>query len=271
MSEPNAGVRHLQHFLPRQEGRRELADQRQTKILVHLRRRRRLHDHHRAPPRTRPPAKAPSRPLDVLPREEAWRAAARLQRRADSQDRLFRLEDLRARLRQLPRPGREHDRRGRPGLLLRPPQGSRRRAPTPRRVPSAWPRARSTIRSSTPATASSSAARLATSRRSAFKNRRGMATQIEAARASSTTSSASRSIPASAATRKASMVKTVRLGDGPSACAARASRSMAARGYTTLHAVERHWRDARLTKIFEGTSEIQKRIISDRLLGRGRN
>jgi len=42
-------------------------------------------------------------------------------------------------------------------------------------------------------------------------------------------------------------------------------------GYTTLHAVERHWRDARLTKIFEGTSEIQKRIISDRLLGRGRN
>ena len=42
-------------------------------------------------------------------------------------------------------------------------------------------------------------------------------------------------------------------------------------GYTTLHAVERHWRDARLTKIFEGTSEIQMRIISDRLLGRGRN
>ncbi|TXL79636.1 acyl-CoA dehydrogenase [Vineibacter terrae] len=39
-------------------------------------------------------------------------------------------------------------------------------------------------------------------------------------------------------------------------------------GYTKLHAVERHWRDARLTKIFEGTSEIQKRIISDRLLGR---
>jgi alkylation response protein AidB-like acyl-CoA dehydrogenase len=38
-------------------------------------------------------------------------------------------------------------------------------------------------------------------------------------------------------------------------------------GYTTEHAVERHWRDARLTRIFEGTSEIQKRIISDRLLG----
>jgi alkylation response protein AidB-like acyl-CoA dehydrogenase len=39
-------------------------------------------------------------------------------------------------------------------------------------------------------------------------------------------------------------------------------------GYTTLHAVERHWRDARLTKIFEGTSEIQLRIISDQILGR---
>ncbi|GGC59519.1 acyl-CoA dehydrogenase family protein [Chelatococcus reniformis] len=39
-------------------------------------------------------------------------------------------------------------------------------------------------------------------------------------------------------------------------------------GYTTLHPVERFWRDARLTKIFEGTSEIQQRIISDRLLGK---
>lgn len=39
-------------------------------------------------------------------------------------------------------------------------------------------------------------------------------------------------------------------------------------GYTTLHPVERYWRDARLTKIFEGTSEIQQRIISDQLLGK---
>ena len=39
-------------------------------------------------------------------------------------------------------------------------------------------------------------------------------------------------------------------------------------GYTTLHPVERYWRDARLTKIFEGTSEIQQRIISDALLGK---
>ena len=39
-------------------------------------------------------------------------------------------------------------------------------------------------------------------------------------------------------------------------------------GYTTEHQVERHWRDARLTTIFEGTSEVQRKIIADRLLPR---
>ncbi|NMH98190.1 acyl-CoA dehydrogenase [Pseudonocardia sp. K10HN5] len=39
-------------------------------------------------------------------------------------------------------------------------------------------------------------------------------------------------------------------------------------GYTTEHRVERHWRDARLTTIFEGTSEIQMKIVADRLLPR---
>ena len=39
-------------------------------------------------------------------------------------------------------------------------------------------------------------------------------------------------------------------------------------GYTTEYQVERYWRDARLTTIFEGTSEIQRRIISDRMLPR---
>ncbi len=40
-------------------------------------------------------------------------------------------------------------------------------------------------------------------------------------------------------------------------------------GYTTEYSIERYWRDARLTTIFEGTSQIQQRIISDRLLPRG--
>ena len=39
-------------------------------------------------------------------------------------------------------------------------------------------------------------------------------------------------------------------------------------GYTTHYPVERYWRDARLTKIFEGTSEIMLRIISDRIMGK---
>lgn len=42
-------------------------------------------------------------------------------------------------------------------------------------------------------------------------------------------------------------------------------------GYTKHFQVERYWRDARLTRIFEGTSEIQQQIISDRILGRHRD
>jgi len=39
-------------------------------------------------------------------------------------------------------------------------------------------------------------------------------------------------------------------------------------GYTTERQVERRWRDARLTRIFEGTGQIQQRIISSCLLPR---
>lgn len=37
-------------------------------------------------------------------------------------------------------------------------------------------------------------------------------------------------------------------------------------GYVTDHPVERYYRDTRITKIYEGTSEIQKNIIADQLL-----
>ena len=40
-------------------------------------------------------------------------------------------------------------------------------------------------------------------------------------------------------------------------------------GYTTERRVERYWRDARLTIIFEGIREIQRRTLSDRMLPRG--
>ena len=39
-------------------------------------------------------------------------------------------------------------------------------------------------------------------------------------------------------------------------------------GYTTERQVERYWRDARLTTIFEGTSQIQQKIVADQLLPR---
>jgi len=37
-------------------------------------------------------------------------------------------------------------------------------------------------------------------------------------------------------------------------------------GFVTDHPAERFYRDARITKIYEGTSEIQKNIISDQVL-----
>ena len=95
----------------------ELGDQRQQ-ILVHLRRRRRLHHAGRAHRPTRPIPSASMSALLLPDREAARHVADGRQGRADSQDRLFRLEDLGARLRRLPPAGSSADRRGRPRLLL---------------------------------------------------------------------------------------------------------------------------------------------------------
>ena len=67
--------------------------------------------------------------------------------------------------------------------------------------------------------------------------------------------------------KEASMVKLF-ASEMSERVASEALQVLGGAGYTKLHAVERYWRDARLTRIFEGTSEIQKRIISDHLLGR---
>jgi alkylation response protein AidB-like acyl-CoA dehydrogenase len=68
-------------------------------------------------------------------------------------------------------------------------------------------------------------------------------------------------------TRLASMAK-LRATEMAAHVTSRAMQLHGGNGYTTERAVERHWRDARLTTIFEGTSEIQRKIISDGLLPR---
>ncbi|MEM7466367.1 MAG: acyl-CoA dehydrogenase family protein [Pseudomonadota bacterium] len=67
--------------------------------------------------------------------------------------------------------------------------------------------------------------------------------------------------------QEASMVKYL-ASEMSETVASEALQILGGAGYTKLHAVERYWRDARLTKIFEGTSEIQLRIISDNILGK---
>jgi alkylation response protein AidB-like acyl-CoA dehydrogenase len=37
-------------------------------------------------------------------------------------------------------------------------------------------------------------------------------------------------------------------------------------GYVSDHPVERYYRDARITKIYDGTSEIQRNIVADEII-----
>jgi alkylation response protein AidB-like acyl-CoA dehydrogenase len=94
-----------------------------------------------------------------------------------------------------------------------------------------------------------------------------MATEIEAARALMY-SVCSKIDGGQRCDKEASMVKLF-ASEMSERVTSEALQILGGGGYTTLNQVERHWRDARLTKIFEGTSEIQMRIISDHLLGRG--
>jgi hypothetical protein len=93
-----------------------------------------------------------------------------------------------------------------------------------------------------------------------------MATQIEAARA--LTLDVARRIDAGErCSTEASMAKLF-ASEMAERVTSDALQMHGGAGYTKEFAVERHWRDARLTKIFEGASEIQQRIISDDILGR---
>jgi len=69
------------------------------------------------------------------------------------------------------------------------------------------------------------------------------------------------------ATRYAAMAK-LRATEMAAVVTSQAMQLHGGNGYTTERSVERYWRDARLTTIFEGTSEIQRKIISDGMLPR---
>ncbi|WP_127783839.1 acyl-CoA dehydrogenase family protein [Rhodococcus sp. X156] len=68
-------------------------------------------------------------------------------------------------------------------------------------------------------------------------------------------------------TREAAMAK-LRATEMAATVTTQAMQLHGGNGYTTERQVERYWRDARLTTIFEGTSEIQRKIISDSMLPR---
>jgi alkylation response protein AidB-like acyl-CoA dehydrogenase len=91
-----------------------------------------------------------------------------------------------------------------------------------------------------------------------------MATKVEAARAL-TYSVANEADNGVMRAREASMCKLF-ASDMAEEVTSQALQIYGGSGYTSEYAVERYWRDARLTRIFEGTSEIQMKIISDSLL-----
>jgi alkylation response protein AidB-like acyl-CoA dehydrogenase len=95
-----------------------------------------------------------------------------------------------------------------------------------------------------------------------------MATQVEAARALmySVANDADNGILRA---REAAMCKLF-ASDMAEQVTSEALQIFGGAGYTTEYPVERYWRDARLTRIFEGTSEIQQKIISDSLLPKAR-
>ena len=93
-----------------------------------------------------------------------------------------------------------------------------------------------------------------------------MATRVEAARQLNYSVCAKIDSGVSAA-KEAAMVKYYAAEMSERVCSD-ALQVLAGAGYTTDYPVERYWRDARLTKIFEGTSEIMLKIVSDALLGK---
>jgi alkylation response protein AidB-like acyl-CoA dehydrogenase len=92
-----------------------------------------------------------------------------------------------------------------------------------------------------------------------------MATEIEAAR-QMTFSAAAKKDSGEKYTMEASMAKLF-ASEMVNRVAAKALQIHGGYGYTKEYAVERFYRDARVFTIYEGTSEIQRVVIANHLLG----
>ncbi|WP_435077210.1 acyl-CoA dehydrogenase family protein [Halococcus sp. AFM35] len=92
-----------------------------------------------------------------------------------------------------------------------------------------------------------------------------MATDVDAARSLAYRAATAVESDADDAVRLASMAKLF-ASEHAVDVADEAIQVFGGAGYVTDHPAERYYRDARITKIYEGTSEIQKNIIADQLL-----
>ena len=88
-----------------------------------------------------------------------------------------------------------------------------------------------------------------------------MATSVEAARSLAYRAGAAIEADADRATRLASAAKLF-ASERAVEVADEAIQVFGGVGYVTDHPVERYYRDARITKTYEGTSEIQKNIVA---------
>ena len=92
-----------------------------------------------------------------------------------------------------------------------------------------------------------------------------MRVQLEAARALTYRAAWRSETPGARFSKESSMAK-VYATEAANAIAARAVQIFGGYGYSKEYAVERYYRDARVTTIYEGTSEIQRIVISKNVL-----
>ena len=92
-----------------------------------------------------------------------------------------------------------------------------------------------------------------------------MRVQIEASKMLTYRAATRSEIPGARISREASMAK-VYATEACNTIAARAVQIFGGNGYSREYAVERYYRDARVTTIYEGTSEIQRMVVAKNLL-----